>query len=875
MLAPQHTPGSGDGVTYDLEAIEALLASHPLSTWEAVAGWAAAGLAAVGVRSYADAAAAPAPPPRGHRVEGDLQSKRPARRHREGRRGGAAASRLRGIAAGQPQGKEHEAPTLLQAIGTSDGRTLTPNEELREACRLFAQMKEKFGRSMRGRGRSGPPGPAGYTTAAAGEPPAPPGYTAAGPSGATAPVMIEDDISGVHSVGDSELGTAVGQQQQFPEQTDDAGGDLVDRSGAEVSGGSETLPYPAATGVAGGGWSAGVGGARDRSDCSESFGVSSEHSISAAVLGEAALTRSTKAATWMYESGPAGAATAAASTAATTTAAAAAATEGAWWGGLNLMTRRGGRGASASKRPFTCYDAAMSALLEAAWRQGPAGAAVHVTSRAPGAAPSGAAPSAAAPSAAAAAAAAAAASAAAAAAAAPGSPAIDAAAVEGDELAFEFIIDLGAMVQTSVLTGEARRVVRHEMERPDSSSHPYPGGRPPSMAPSPAIKEGGSREGGARHDHSHGHGLPRLTPAVSVVYARAAPGCGAVGRALRCLFGVGWLVVSWPLALLASLYPFHVLLFVRDGYMHVSERCRRRRRIATAAAALGKPPRAGTDGAADAGAGADGAEAAAGGGEVELTDIEVASARRNPNAKAAAATVVPRVIEVVRGPSYGATAMGAAMRSSGDVVATAAAGADAPIAPTVPTVPEIPTFTDAQLRRMGEEEALQMVLRATAAQAEALERQRTAALAQQRQSSASASALLHGGRSSQLLVSDTVGKVNQRRRQLLAEAMPGFEQREAQLVFSTNGGTTLVPAATPGGAWRPGGGGGGGDDDDDFEGDDTHCIVCQGTGKVSSLLTAPQAVAAGCRSVTDMDRFLCGICFGDGAHLPPSSTPLL
>ena len=94
---------------------------------------------------------------------------------------------------------------------------------------------------------------------------------------------------------------------------------------------------------------------------------------------------------------------------------------------------------------------------------------------------------------------------------------------------------------------------------------------------------------------------------------------------------------------------------------------------------------------------------------------------------------------------------------------------------------------------------------------------------------------------------ETIGKINQRRRQLLAAATPGVGI-EAQLVFE---GKRPSVAAEPASPSHP---------------TSTKCIVCRGTGQTSHLLTPEQAVACGCRSVLDPDDFACGVCFGDGEY---------
>lgn len=93
---------------------------------------------------------------------------------------------------------------------------------------------------------------------------------------------------------------------------------------------------------------------------------------------------------------------------------------------------------------------------------------------------------------------------------------------------------------------------------------------------------------------------------------------------------------------------------------------------------------------------------------------------------------------------------------------------------------------------------------------------------------------------------ETVGMINQRRRQLLTAATAQGVGAEARLVFQGTSSTQTTTNESAGS-------------------EDSLCVVCHGSGETSSFLTAEQAVAAGCRSVLAGDeRFLCGVCFGDG-----------
>ena len=132
----------------------------------------------------------------------------------------------------------------------------------------------------------------------------------------------------------------------------------------------------------------------------------------------------------------------------------------------------------------------------------------------------------------------------------------------------------------------------------------------------------------------------------------------------------------------------------------------------------------------------------------------------------------PRVIEIVRGASYQQVATSATSRQESDGTSAVAAAAAAAATPP-PSIPEaeLPVFTEAELRRMPIERQVEIVMRATAAAAEA-----AAAAAATSPTAGSASSGTDTPRQ------ETLGIINQRRRQLLAAATAGVGA-EARLVF--------------------------------------------------------------------------------------------
>ena len=239
----------------------------------------------------------------------------------------------------------------------------------------------------------------------------------------------------------------------------------------------------------------------------------------------------------------------------------------------------------------------------------------------------------------------------------------------------------------------------------------------------------------------------------------------------------------------------------------------------------------------------------------------------------------PRLIQITRGSSYKGADLGQvqlemgemgggneglegqAESGSGNVAGRAAASALAPPpAPPPPHLLDLPVLTEAEERRLSFEERLAMVMSASAANAAAATAAAAAAAAADANRGAEAAAAKAAAAKAAAAPKETVGMVNQRRRRLLATATAQGVGTEARLVFQGSRSAQGSAGGAP--ATRDGAGGVGAAGSGDEE---NLCVVCHGSGKTSSFLTAEQAVAAGCRSVLSGDeRFLCGVCFGDG-----------
>lgn len=186
---------------------------------------------------------------------------------------------------------------------------------------------------------------------------------------------------------------------------------------------------------------------------------------------------------------------------------------------------------------------------------------------------------------------------------------------------------------------------------------------------------------------------------------------------------------------------------------------------------------------------------------------------------------VPRIIEVTRGASLKPFA-----DMAGGCVSSAPADASADALLNKPK--PVPVLSEVQLQRMNTDERIRIVMEATQAEA-----------AYQTSLDKLKASLSQSG-------SLTSGLANRRRRELLAAATPGTGI-EAQVIFD--------------GARMRGQAGRIGREADAESLNLERCAPCNGSGKVSALLSKSQAKAAA-QPPEDPDAYACQVCYGDGEY---------